>query len=82
MTCHRTMQETAPNPLPDYVIELSAGDLAPHGTVACPSARTGMPPWASHPRVYLQPDENGQAQSPYCGTVYKLATGKTMTHSH
>lgn len=82
MTCHRTMQETAPNPLPDYVIELSAGDLAPHGTVACPSARTGMPPWASHPRVYLQPDENGQTQCPYCGTVYKLATGKTMTHSH
>ena len=82
MTCHRTMQEIAPNPLPDYVIELSAGDLAPHGTVACPSARTGMPPWASHPRVYLQPDENGRAQCPYCGTVYRLTAGKTVTPSH
>ena len=66
------MQETATTPQPASVIELSADDLAPHGTVACPSARTGMPPWASHPRVYLQPDEAGRAQCPYCGTVYQI----------
>ena len=76
------MQETAPNPQSVGIIELSAGDLAPHGAVACPSARTGMPPWASHPRIYLQPDENGQAQCPYCGTVYRLTAGKTVTPSH
>ena len=75
------MQETATTPQPASVIELSADDLAPHGTVACPSARTGMPPWASHPRVYLQPGENGRAQCPYCGTVYKLANGGAETHS-
>lgn len=66
------MQETATNPQPADAIELSAGDLAPHGTVACPSARTGMPPWASHPRIYLQPNENGKVQCPYCSTTYQL----------
>ena len=55
-------------------IELTAADLSAHGAVACPSPRTGMPAWASHPVVYLHPDANGRAQCPYCGTIYQLAT--------
>lgn len=54
------------------VIELTAADLGPHGAVACPSPRAHMPAWASHPRIYLQPDTDGRAQCPYCGNVYQV----------
>ena len=70
------MQETAPNPQSAGVIELSAGDLAPHGAVACPSARTGMPPWASHPRVYLRIDPAlGFVECGYCDRRFVLEDG-------
>lgn len=54
------------------VIALTAADLGPHGTVACPSPRSGMPAWASHPHVYLHLDTDGRAQCPYCGNIYQL----------
>lgn len=74
------------NPTADHqhapIIELTAADLPASGAVACPSPRTGMPAWASHPRVYLCPDSSGQAQCPYCGMVYKLKAGAGVTQSH
>lgn len=38
--------------------------------VFCPNP--DMPLWASHPRVYLEIDENGEARCPYCSTLYRL----------
>lgn len=38
--------------------------------VFCPNP--DMPLWASHPRVYLDIDENGEARCPYCSTLYRL----------
>ena len=69
------MQTTTPTtaaPSAIAVIELTEADLVPHGAVACPLPRAGMPAWASHPHVYLHPDSNGRAQCPYCGNIYQL----------
>ena len=41
--------------------------------VFCPNP--GMPLWSSHPRVYLDLDERGEARCPYCGTRYRLDGG-------
>jgi len=41
--------------------------------VYCPNPR--MPLWSSHPRVYLDIAETGEAMCPYCGTCYRLAGG-------
>ena len=41
--------------------------------VFCPNPR--MPLWSSHPRVYLDIAETGDAMCPYCGTRYHLAGG-------
>ena len=41
--------------------------------VFCPHPR--MPLWSSHPRVYLDIAETGDAMCPYCGTRYHLAGG-------
>ena len=38
--------------------------------VFCPNP--DMPLWASHPRVYLDIDEQGEARCPYCSTLYRL----------
>ena len=38
--------------------------------VFCPNP--DMPLWASHPRVYLELDENGEVRCPYCSTLYRL----------
>jgi len=32
----------------------------------------GMSLWNSHPRVFLQLNESGQAKCPYCGADYTL----------
>jgi len=44
--------------------------------VYCPDS--SMKKWSSHPRIFLNIDDNGKAQCPYCGTQYqvKLDTGK------
>lgn len=36
----------------------------------CPNK--AMPLWSSHPRVFLDLDDAGEAMCPYCGTVYRL----------
>ncbi len=38
--------------------------------VFCPNPR--MPLWSSHPRVFLDVAETGEAMCPYCGTLYRL----------
>jgi uncharacterized Zn-finger protein len=42
--------------------------------VFCPNP--AMPLWSSHPRVFLDVAESGEARCPYCGTVYVLEGGK------
>ncbi len=41
--------------------------------VYCPNP--AMPLWSSHPRVYLDVADTGEAMCPYCGTRYRLAGG-------
>jgi len=41
--------------------------------VFCPNP--GMPLWSSHPRVYLDVDDHGEARCPYCGTLYRVEGG-------
>jgi uncharacterized Zn-finger protein len=41
--------------------------------VFCPNP--GMPLWSSHPRVYLDLDDHGEARCPYCGTLYRVEGG-------
>ena len=42
--------------------------------VFCPNP--AMPLWSSHPRVFLDIAETGEAMCPYCGTRYRLAGGR------
>jgi uncharacterized Zn-finger protein len=39
-----------------------------------------MPLWSSHPRVFLDFDEHGEARCPYCGTQYRLHPGAVVKH--
>jgi uncharacterized Zn-finger protein len=64
------------------VVELKARDLNAHGGVHCPSALADMKLWNSHPKVYLDVARTGEARCPYCGTVYRLAAGEHVAHSH
>jgi uncharacterized Zn-finger protein len=41
--------------------------------VFCPNPT--MPLWSSHPRVFLDVADSGEARCPYCGTVYVLEGG-------
>ncbi|HEY1328482.1 MAG TPA: zinc-finger domain-containing protein [Casimicrobiaceae bacterium] len=47
--------------------------------VFCPNP--GMPLWSSHPRVFLDVAETGEAMCPYCGTRYRLKGGP-LTGGH
>ena len=51
------------------VVDIHAKDLP----VYCPNPR--MPLWSSHPRVYLDIADTGEAMCPYCGTRYRLSGG-------
>lgn len=50
-------------------VELRASDLP----AFCPNP--SMPPWASHPRVFLDVVNESEAMCPYCGTRYRLKRG-------
>jgi len=55
------------------VVELETGDLTASGHTFCPNPKAAMKLWNSHPKVYLAAaGRSGQAQCPYCGTVYRL----------
>ena len=47
-------------------IEINAKDLPAY----CPNS--SMKKWSSHPRIFLNIDDNGKAKCPYCGTQYQV----------
>jgi uncharacterized Zn-finger protein len=57
-------------------IEVDAKDLP----VSCPNPQ--MPLWSSHPRVFLDIIERGEASCPYCGTRYRLTGGPRKAGGH
>jgi uncharacterized Zn-finger protein len=57
-------------------IEVVPGDLP----VFCPNPQ--MPLWSSHPRVFLDIAEAGEALCPYCGTRYRLVGGPQTGGGH
>jgi len=66
--------------VPKAVVELLAADLQGPGVAFCPNPK--MPLWSSHPRVYLDVVHTGQAQCPYCSTVYRLKPGAAVGAAH
>ena len=48
------------------VVKIGQADLP----LCCP--RPADESWNMHPRVYLSPDQSGEALCPYCGTRYVL----------
>ena len=64
------------------VVELLAKDLNDQGGVFCPSPKADMKLWNSHPKVYLNVGATGQAQCPYCSTIYRLKEGEVLAHGH
>jgi uncharacterized Zn-finger protein len=63
-------------------VELVAKDLNAQGGVFCPSPKADMKLWNSHPRVFMDVARTGEARCPYCGTVYRLKAGETVSHHH
>ena len=57
-------------------IEVEASDLP----AFCPNPQ--MPLWSSHPRVFLDIAELGEARCPYCGTRYRLKGGPRKGGGH
>ena len=57
---------TGRNELTSREIAVSAKDLPLH----CPMP--SMKLWDTHPRVFINLSETGEAKCPYCGTVYTL----------
>jgi uncharacterized Zn-finger protein len=49
------------------VVLIPKKDLPVH----CPPRDSSK--WNMHPKVFLPFDENGKANCPYCGALYKLA---------
>ena len=62
-------------------VELQAGDLTPAGGTFCPHPKAAMKLWNTHPKVYLDVSR-GQAQCPYCATVYRLGGGASKKPGH
>jgi uncharacterized Zn-finger protein len=62
-------------------IELKATDVNPQGGIFCPNKLAGMELWNSHPKVFLDMAQTGEAKCPYCGTHYKLKAGERV-HGH
>lgn len=60
---------------PQAAVELDGKDLP----AFCPNK--AMPVWSSHPRVFLDVTDTGEAKCPYCGTVYRLKPG-SVVHGH
>jgi uncharacterized Zn-finger protein len=61
---------------PPRVVEVTAADLP----LACP--RAGDPVCFSHPRIYLDILNPGEAQCPYCATLYRLRAGEHLDDHH
>lgn len=57
------MNTTAPT---QTTVDVTAADLP----LYCPNP--AMPLWSSHPRVFLEVADTGEAMCPYCGTRYHM----------
>lgn len=68
--------------MPQAAVELSARDLNAQGGIFCPNPQAAMPLWSGHPKVYLDLARTGQAQCPYCGTLYRLEAGAPARAGH
>ena len=66
----------------ETVVELVAKELNSNGGIFCPSAKADMKLWNSHPRIYLDVARTGEARCSYCGTVYRLKAGESVSHGH
>ena len=62
------------------VVEVTAKDVQGEGVVFCPNPKMAL--WSSHPRVFIDVATTGEGKCPYCGTVYRLAAGETVSHGH
>lgn len=58
-------------------VEVTAKDLQGPGVVFCPNPKMAL--WSGHPRVFIDVATTGQGQCPYCGTVYRLKAGETLS---
>jgi uncharacterized Zn-finger protein len=56
------------------VVIVRAEDLPAY----CPNP--AMPLWSSHPRVFLDVADLGEAMCPYCGTRYRLEGAAKAGH--
>ena len=71
-----------PKPVTGVPVELLAKNLNEWGGIYCPNKLADMKLWNSHPRVYLDVADSGEAKCPYCGTVYKLKAGEHVGPGH
>ena len=62
------------------VVEVTARDLQGHGVVACPNPKMTL--WSTHPKVYIDLSHSGEGRCPYCGTVYRLKAGESLSAHH
>lgn len=62
------------------VVEVTAKDVQGPGVVACPNPKMAL--WSNHPKVFIDVTHEGGGKCPYCGTVYKLKAGETLSHAH
>ena len=76
---HESLKETMST---NAVVELLAKELNHQGGVFCPSPKADMKLWNSHPKVYLDVARTGEAKCPYCGTLYRLKAGETVSARH
>ena len=61
---------------PKAVVEVTAKDMPTPGTIFCPNPKMSL--WNAHPRVYFEIGTSGEAQCPYCGTLYRLKAGEVV----
>jgi len=54
----------------EKIHQLDASEILENNEICCPPLDVSL--WSSHPRVFLQLNDKGEAQCPYCGTLYKL----------
>ena len=61
-------------------VEVLASELQGPGVVFCPNPK--MPLWSNHPRVFIDIGTTGSGKCAYCGTVYALKPGETVSGHH
>ncbi len=71
-----------PKPRTGAPIELLAKNLNEWGGIYCPNKLADMKLWNTHPKVYLDVADTGEAKCAYCGTVYKLKAGEHVGPGH